>query len=82
MQKPMLVAITSITVLVSTIVIGVWGQNSQNQFGHFNNRQHGRGFQNPAGPQSQAVDPGPRTGPAGAGTTVSVRCWPSGQVLS
>jgi hypothetical protein len=44
-------------------MIGGWGQNNQQQFGDSNHHQHGRG------PQNQAVDPGPRPGAAGAGTT-------------
>jgi hypothetical protein len=57
------VMVTLVTLLVSILMIGGWGQNDQNQFGDYNHHQHGRGIQN------QAVDPGPRPGAAGAGTT-------------
>ena len=63
MKTPTSVRLTLITILTSTIVITGWGQNSRNQFGNYHNRRHGGGL------QSQAVDPGPRPGAPGAGTT-------------
>ena len=57
------VLVTLITILTSTIVIAGWDQNGQNQFGGYHHHQHA------PGPQSQAIDSGPRPGAAGAGTT-------------
>jgi len=63
MKTPTSVMVTLIILLASALMIGGWGQNNQHQFGDYDHHQHGPGLQN------QAVDPGPRPGAAGAGTT-------------
>ena len=68
MKTPTSIIVTLITLLVSILMIGGWGQNNQHQF-DYNHHQHGGGLQN------QAVDPGPRPGAAGAGTTDGNECY-------